>query len=1207
METSFGADFGNVRVHDSRAAGMLSQDLHAQAFTHGHDIYFNSGKFDAGSPAGQHLLAHELTHTIQQGSSGHLSSKGPATGESSSSFASQQIHAKTADEGKEDKKNIEEDVPDDHGKDKLQLKPGLADADDPPKGNENLVQPVIQRVPEIQKDDTPVTVPKIPEGSIEKTGTGFTIHLENFPLKQYASPYNAPPKAIMPKGKRDTDQKGKWKEGTGTMVNKFMDDLINKANVQNEKLLALTLKRNPAAKILGDKKQLLGEVAVPFWDLGGNPAIHQVEHSIDWQILGKDADHIDNLVLLDRTSNQSLGNSVNQSINRLLQKLIENYRPQFTELKSVKAQDARKSEDYTVVFESYKIEKVTPTGSVISISNLRGVNTPYKTDHFDIKKYDIPDGYFLIRTNPDRAGYLLPYAKDGKNVGAFYMKTEGDHTNGKLTAIILEPRIKDGKKILVKKTKDIYLKNDGNEDHVFITNNKTLALKLRDFIGVDKMSNIIFNETEITPSLGLQTTGIVDTDIDFLKKNNVEISFEILDDDFSIKASISDIVSFPKPFSVDYSSLFIKAGSSSGISVGGDLGFSIASLGKGTIHGTKKQEGFSIEGDFEFESKKFQGSGIHFNYSDKKWEIGGKLKVQKGVLKGVQEAEVTITYSEDKIAGTGSAILDVPGFKKVDLSAEYKLTGEFEIKGRAEMKSMPGIKEGAWVDAMVTKTKDSPDFSLSISGQAKPNLPKIPKLDPEFQVSYIDGLFKAEGKSNFEAKEGMISGDIMVGVTNGVVTEGVLSPKSEGGKSISFYGKGTIKFKPLKGIEAELTVVVNSKGEALYSASVNVHITPFDPIKPAPTTLFDIKQDIPLVGVPFLSLNFSMGVGAQFYLEWLPLDIGVTASFKNKTYDEILGGSFDVPISLTLATSGIAGIKVNINAGASATVAVLKGGADLIGYLKLEGDVIIKGTLNTAWDREKGIKLKDGKGEAKAGINLIPGLSGRVYVDLDLLVSRVNLWQHERKFAEANKTLLFQAGVTAPFAFDDNNSLKPFDPKSITFIPELNDKTAKTQADKTADIEKEKPAPPNGDDVVKNNIRSQIAQNVARKRSNSSMDMYKYLSDLRAHMTASQDPKWTNWVNEAIEDELKKNEIKDFEEFRLSIMASKEPVPKRLAMVDDFEKQHKTIDPGWFITMRTEINSQSASSANTGSVQTKPEESSTGNEERKKLNGVASR
>lgn len=67
MESSFGIDFSNVRIHTGSNAVQLSKDLNAQAFTRGNDIYFNSGKYDDSSNSGKHLLAHELTHTMQQG------------------------------------------------------------------------------------------------------------------------------------------------------------------------------------------------------------------------------------------------------------------------------------------------------------------------------------------------------------------------------------------------------------------------------------------------------------------------------------------------------------------------------------------------------------------------------------------------------------------------------------------------------------------------------------------------------------------------------------------------------------------------------------------------------------------------------------------------------------------------------------------------------------------------------------------------------------------------------------------------------------------------------------------------------------------------------------------------------------------------------------------------------------------------------------
>ena len=66
MEPRFGADLSQVRVHTGSEAVQMNKELNAQAFTHRKDIYFGSGRYNPGSSEGKHLLAHELTHVIQQ-------------------------------------------------------------------------------------------------------------------------------------------------------------------------------------------------------------------------------------------------------------------------------------------------------------------------------------------------------------------------------------------------------------------------------------------------------------------------------------------------------------------------------------------------------------------------------------------------------------------------------------------------------------------------------------------------------------------------------------------------------------------------------------------------------------------------------------------------------------------------------------------------------------------------------------------------------------------------------------------------------------------------------------------------------------------------------------------------------------------------------------------------------------------------------------
>lgn len=66
MEGRFGHDFGDVRIHDDSAAHDSAKSVNAQAYTVGSDIVFGHDRYDPHSQAGRHVLAHELTHVVQQ-------------------------------------------------------------------------------------------------------------------------------------------------------------------------------------------------------------------------------------------------------------------------------------------------------------------------------------------------------------------------------------------------------------------------------------------------------------------------------------------------------------------------------------------------------------------------------------------------------------------------------------------------------------------------------------------------------------------------------------------------------------------------------------------------------------------------------------------------------------------------------------------------------------------------------------------------------------------------------------------------------------------------------------------------------------------------------------------------------------------------------------------------------------------------------------
>jgi len=79
FESRMRRDFSDVRVHTDSAADQAARSIHAKAFTLGTDIAFAKGQYAPGSESGTKLLAHELTHTIQQGGADRIDRQGENT------------------------------------------------------------------------------------------------------------------------------------------------------------------------------------------------------------------------------------------------------------------------------------------------------------------------------------------------------------------------------------------------------------------------------------------------------------------------------------------------------------------------------------------------------------------------------------------------------------------------------------------------------------------------------------------------------------------------------------------------------------------------------------------------------------------------------------------------------------------------------------------------------------------------------------------------------------------------------------------------------------------------------------------------------------------------------------------------------------------------------------------------------------------------
>ncbi len=299
--------------------------------------------------------------------------------------------------------------------------------------------------------------------------------------------------------------------------------------------------------------------------------------------------------------------------------------------------------------------------------------------------------------------------------------------------------------------------------------------------------------------------------------------------------------------------------------------------------------------------------------------------------------------------------------------------------------------------------------------------------------------------------------------------------------------------------------------------------------------------------MPFLSINLQLGFHANLNLSWLPLTIGVTAEIMEKTYDDLIQGNFKAPFKLSIATSGSISLVVGLSADVTARLALLVGGAGLGGDATLQANASATGELDAEWGGEKGLKLKGGSAKAQGDLTIAFSITGRAFVDLNLIFSKTNLWEKKWELAKTAPKTLAQLGVEAPFEFNDDNTPKPFDLKKVTFTPALDEKAAKDHGNEGVNPPGDK-GTIKDDSTMQKDIRQQIRDNLRAKSQNQSRDMYAYSADLQNQL-AGVDPKLTLYVQQAIEEELKALVTEQFWAFKNEVLNSKETATVKLGKI----------------------------------------------------------
>jgi hypothetical protein len=1119
MESGFGHDFSNVNIHTGQNAAQMNEQIGARAFTHGNDIYFNNGEYKPNTAAGDHLLAHELTHTVQQGSG---------------------VQKK--------EKTIQRAAP---------KKPNIRDAS----------QTDLDNKLKLRKDK------KYP-GKIYNDGS-IEIRLTDVEAKYYLVKADVkflelekePIKIKKPRQERNSKQMEKWKS---SLKKKVKENLANAKpmKLEDKKIYSVRLKKEPnKPAIYGDVDRIAEEITVPYFNSKGKGNLFDVEHKVDYQIAGPLSDQIENLILLDREKNRELGKEVESIIDTHLKAVIVHYAQYFSGI----SEDPKATKNrFNVTIEKFKFKKTKlPDEQFWENTDIASADLLSSVILDDDK---IPKGYFLLFSSDERVGYQLPFNATDKEIGGFKVTVESK--NNEVKTVLLEPLLHDPNKTFdpakVKKVKEPtpFDKKDG-KDRVYIvkTSKSKVGASLKGLIGGGPkgFSPIEIGDPELD-GFNVKVAGKVISTLSILK--DVDISFGYENGMFFIRAEIpltKLTKNIPKPFSVTSCSITLEANSVNGVSLSGNARFKIDKFGEGEVSASVAPgKGVSFDGSFNFDSKWFNPAMIKFTYAGGKWAIEGEIGIQDGVIKGVKSASLNIKYAEGELSANGLAKLDVPGIDSVKLSASYSEGGGFKFVATADLKKMPGIKSGSVTVSILSKG-DGP-IQLGVGGTAEPDFPGVPGLTSQLTVMYEDGVFDMKAKVGY--KKGRFDGTIEVGVTNKAVDEkGQPVGEPQKGDKVLVFGFGSLTVDLFKGSKGTISVRLTPDKQVLVAGSFTVKdLTPFgDGVNIHKKIIEFPSIKIPLVGIPGVSIFFEIGGGAYFKFNWQPLVLKeLTISFKETNISEIETAQVDIHGAIGSKAVAEAYMEIKASLGAQVLIASIKGSLAGQAGIAVEGEA--GGSLDATWNNEKGLQLKEINAFVSVNPKAIFRLTGSVSVDLDLWITTINLYYKEWVLAEGSASIPGLAlKVNFPLKFDEQgNLIKPgFDQLAIE-QPNFSGEQGKAALDDgiNADAKKERK-------LAKDKLRQDIANDMRNSVNDEDFSPTEYAKKLQKKYNDDEEMK--AFIMDSVEEEVKIREYEEFEQLKQELRKSELPLSQKMSRAMVFKMFRGRINSSDYDAFITEL------------------------------------
>jgi len=470
----------------------------------------------------------------------------------------------------------------------------------------------------------------------------------------------------------------------------------------------------------------------------------------------------------------------------------------------------------------------------------------------------------------------------------------------------------------------------------------------------------------------------------------------------------------PPPFEISNASLTAFYSDLNGLGLEGRIDFGITRVGEGFLAAeASTRGGFALSGEFNFDDRIF-GEGtnaqVRMGYANDQWSMGGTITIPEGKVPGIRTATIDVDYAEASgFSARGNATLNVPGVESGTIEITHNEEEGFVIGGSFNLSQGRGIR-GGQISARVQERPDGTGYAVTAHGEAQPD---IPGINSNLIVDYNDGAFTAEVSADYS--RGMLSGQIHAGVTNRTVNDdGTLAETASENNELVVFGDGELTIQIAPWLQGTAGVRFAPNGEITVIGRIGLpdELEIFAR-REINRSIFSIAVQAPIfpgiVAEVGGGLSATAGIGPGV-IDQLTLQIEYNPAHEEDTH--ITGDAhLNIPANAGLRLSVRAGIGLGIT-GASAT-----GGLDIGGTLGIEGAA--EAGVHVDWTPATGLDIS-----AVLGVHAQPSFTFDIggYVSVRALGFEVydNRWE----FASYTFGSDYRFGIRLPIHYREG---EPFD------------------------------------------------------------------------------------------------------------------------------------------------------------------------------------